>query len=59
LIHQRTRLISCDFIAFGQPLNPLGGQHGILLANVLAQGAEGSPDWLCPIGRPTRSFYNG
>jgi glucose-6-phosphate isomerase len=61
LIHQGTRLIPCDFIGFGQPLNPLGQQHDMLLANVFAQGealafgktpeevrAEGSPDWLVP-----------
>jgi glucose-6-phosphate isomerase len=61
LIHQGTRLIPCDFIAFGQPLNPLGVHHDLLLANVFAQGealafgkspdevkAEGSPDWLVP-----------
>jgi glucose-6-phosphate isomerase len=61
LIHQGTRLVPCDFIAFAQPLNPLGEQHDMLLANVLAQGealafgktpaevkAEGSPDWLVP-----------
>ncbi|MBK1646439.1 glucose-6-phosphate isomerase [Thiocapsa imhoffii] len=61
LIHQGTRLIPCDFIAFGQPLNPLGHHHDMLLANVFAQGealafgktpeevaAEGSPDWLVP-----------
>jgi glucose-6-phosphate isomerase len=61
LIHQGTRLIPCDFIAFAQPLNPLGAQHDMLLANVFAQGealafgktpeevkAEGSPDWLVP-----------
>ncbi len=61
LIHQGTRLIPCDFIAFGQTLNPLGAHHDILLANVLAQGealafgktpeevrAEGSPEWLIP-----------
>ena len=61
LIHQGTRLIPCDFIAFGQPLNPLGQQHDMLVANVFAQGealafgktpeevrAEGSPDWLVP-----------
>jgi glucose-6-phosphate isomerase len=61
LIHQGTRLIPCDFIAFGQSLNPLGQQHDLLLANVFAQGealafgktpeevrAEGSPDWLVP-----------
>jgi glucose-6-phosphate isomerase len=61
LIHQGTRLIPCDFIAFAQPLNPLGSSHDMLLANVFAQGealafgktaaevrAEGSPDWLVP-----------
>jgi len=61
LIHQGTRLIPCDFIAFAEPLNPLGQQHDMLLANVFAQGealafgktpeevrAEGSPDWLVP-----------
>jgi len=61
LIHQGTRLIPCDFIAFAQPLNPLGGHHDMLLANVFAQTealafgktadqvkAEGTPDWLVP-----------
>ncbi|WP_417380128.1 glucose-6-phosphate isomerase [Gimesia sp.] len=61
LIHQGTRLIPCDFIAFGQPLNPLGRHHDMLLANVFAQAealafgktseqvkAEGTPDWLVP-----------
>ena len=61
LIHQGTRLIPCDFIALGQPLNPVGRHHDILLANVLAQTealafgktpeqvkAEGTPDWLVP-----------
>jgi len=38
LLHQGTRLIPCDFIAFAEPLNPLGEQHELLLANVLAQG---------------------
>ncbi len=37
LIHQGTRLIPCDFIAFCQALNPLGTHHDILLANVFAQ----------------------
>ena len=59
LIHQGTRLIPCDFIAFGQSLNPLGRHHDMLLANVLAQSealafgktaeqvkAEGTADWL-------------
>jgi glucose-6-phosphate isomerase len=61
LIHQGTRLIPCDFIAFGRPLNALGRHHDILLANVFAQTealafgktpeqvkAEGTPDWLVP-----------
>jgi len=61
LIHQGTRLIPCDFIAFGQALTPLGRHHDLLLANVFAQGealafgktpeqvkAEGTPDWLVP-----------
>jgi glucose-6-phosphate isomerase len=61
LIHQGTRLIPCDFIAFAQPLNPLGRHHDMLLANVLAQTealafgktpeqvkAEGTPEWLVP-----------
>jgi glucose-6-phosphate isomerase len=61
LIHQGTWLIPCDFIAFGQSLNPLGRHHDILLANVFAQAealafgktaeqvkAEGTPDWLVP-----------
>jgi len=61
LIHQGTRLIPCDFIAFGQPLNRLDGHHDMLLANVFAQSealafgktrqqveAEGTPDWLVP-----------
>ena len=37
LIHQGTRLIPCDFIAFCQALNPLGRHHDMLLANVFAQ----------------------
>jgi glucose-6-phosphate isomerase len=61
LIHQGTRLIPCDFIAFVHPLTPLGRHHDILLANVFAQAealafgktaeqvkAEGTPDWLVP-----------
>ncbi len=61
LIHQGTRLIPCDFIAFAQPLNGLGRHHDMLLANVFAQSealafgktreqvtAEGTPDWLVP-----------
>jgi glucose-6-phosphate isomerase len=61
LIHQGTRLIPCDFIGFGQTLNPLGRHHAMLMANVCAQAealafgktpeqvkAEGTPDWLVP-----------
>jgi glucose-6-phosphate isomerase len=61
LIHQGTRLIPCDFIAFGRSLTPLGRHHDILLANVFAQAealafgktpaevkAEGTPAWLVP-----------
>src|SRR5579864_1892356 len=61
LIHQGTRLVPCDFIAFFQTLNPLGRHHDMLLANVFAQGealafgktpeqvkAEGTPDRLVP-----------
>jgi glucose-6-phosphate isomerase len=61
LIHQGTRLIPCDFIAFAHALTPLGRHHDMLLANVFAQGealafgktatevkAEGVPDWLVP-----------
>ena len=61
LIHQGTRLIPCDFIAFGKSLNPIGRHHDMLLANVLAQSealafgktleqvkAEGTADWLAP-----------
>jgi glucose-6-phosphate isomerase len=37
LIHQGTRLVPCDFIGFCQPLNPLGDQHNLLMANLFAQ----------------------
>jgi glucose-6-phosphate isomerase len=37
LIHQGTKLIPCDFIAFMQPLHDLGSHHDFLLANVFAQ----------------------
>jgi glucose-6-phosphate isomerase len=61
LIHQGTRLIPCDFIAFAKALTPLGRHHDMLLANVFAQSealafgktpkqvkAEGTADWLVP-----------
>jgi glucose-6-phosphate isomerase len=37
LLHQGTRLVPCDFIAFARALTPLGRHHDILLANVFAQ----------------------
>jgi glucose-6-phosphate isomerase len=37
LIHQGTKLIPVDFIGFGQPLNPLGDHHDLLMSNVFAQ----------------------
>jgi glucose-6-phosphate isomerase len=61
LIHQGTRLIPCDFIAFARTLNPLGAHHDMLMANVFAQAealafgktaeqvrAEGVPEALAP-----------
>jgi glucose-6-phosphate isomerase len=61
LIHQGTKLIPCDFIAFATPLNPLRPHHDLLVANVFAQAealafgktaeevrAEGTADWLVP-----------
>ena len=61
LIHQGTRLIPCDFIAFAKTLNPIGRHHDMLIANVFAQAealafgktaeevkADGTPDWLVP-----------
>jgi len=61
LIHQGTKLIPCDFIAFGRSLNPLGRHHDLLMSNVFAQAealafgktaeevkAEGTVDRLVP-----------
>jgi glucose-6-phosphate isomerase len=61
LMHQGTKLIPCDFIAFLEPLHPLGRHHDILLANAFAQAealafgkmreevqAEGVPAGLAP-----------
>jgi glucose-6-phosphate isomerase len=61
LLHQGTKLIPCDFIAFAQPLNRIGRHHDILLSNVFAQAealafgkttqeveADGTPPWLAP-----------
>src|SRR6516165_9387796 len=61
LVHQGTRLIPCDFIAFVRSLNKVGRHHDLLISNVCAQAealafgktpeqvkAEGTPDWLVP-----------
>ncbi len=61
LIHQGTRMVPCDFIAFCRPLNPMGRHHDLLMANVFAQAealafgktseqakAEEIADWLVP-----------
>jgi glucose-6-phosphate isomerase len=61
LIHQGTRLIPCDFIAFMQSSNPLGEHHDLLISNVFAQSealafgrtaeqvrAEGTPEEIVP-----------
>ncbi len=61
LMHQGTRLVPCDFIAFWKTHNPIGNHHVLLLASVFAQAealafgktpdevkAEGTPDWLVP-----------
>jgi glucose-6-phosphate isomerase len=61
MIHQGTKLISCDFIGFIQPLNHLGRHHDLLMANMFAQAealafgktteevrAGGTPEWLTP-----------
>src|SRR4029453_2012852 len=61
LIHQGTKLVPCDFVAFGQALSPLPPHHDLLLANVFAQAealafgktadevrAEGTPERLVP-----------
>jgi glucose-6-phosphate isomerase len=61
LIHQGTKLIPCDFIAFCKTLNPLGRHHDLLMANFFAQTealafgktaaevmADGVPDFQVP-----------
>jgi glucose-6-phosphate isomerase len=61
LIHQGTRLVPCDFIAFSKPLHELGSHHDLLMANVFAQAealafgktaeevrGEGTPERLVP-----------
>jgi glucose-6-phosphate isomerase len=61
MIHQGTKLIPCDFIAFAKPLQNVGRHHDLLLANVFAQAealafgktseqvaSEGTAAWLVP-----------
>ena len=61
LIHQGTKLITCDFIGFCHSLNPTGNHHNFLMANMFAQAeamafgktaeavaADGMPAWLVP-----------
>jgi glucose-6-phosphate isomerase len=61
LIHQGTKLIPVDLIAFGKSLNPLRDHHDILSSNVFAQAqalafgkteaevrAEGTPENVVP-----------
>jgi glucose-6-phosphate isomerase len=61
MIHQGTRIIPCDFIGFCEPMNALGTQHDLLMANMFAQSealafgktpeqvkAEGTPVALVP-----------
>src|SRR6201987_281346 len=61
LLHHGTELVPCDFIVFGNSVNPLGRHHDLLVANAFAQTealafgksadqvrGEGTPDWLVP-----------
>lgn len=61
LIHQGTKLVPCDFIAFVRSLNPLNRHHDVLIANIFAQSEalafgktaeevrdENTPEWLVP-----------
>jgi glucose-6-phosphate isomerase len=61
LIHQGTKLIPVDLIAFAKTLNPLRDHHDLLISNVFAQAealafgkteeevrAEGTPDHIVP-----------
>ncbi|MFL5829720.1 MAG: glucose-6-phosphate isomerase [Solirubrobacteraceae bacterium] len=61
LIHQGTKLIPLDLIAFGKSPNPLRDQHDLLTSNVFAQAkalafgtteeelrAQGTPDAIVP-----------
>ncbi|RIL02172.1 MAG: glucose-6-phosphate isomerase [Proteobacteria bacterium] len=61
LLHQGTKLVPCDFVAFARSHHPLGRHHDLLMANVFAQTealafgktadevrADGTPDALVP-----------
>jgi glucose-6-phosphate isomerase len=61
MIHQGTKIVPCDFIAFAESLHNLGTHQDLLTANVFAQAealafgktereivAEGVPEWLAP-----------
>jgi glucose-6-phosphate isomerase len=61
LIHQGSRLIPCDLLAFANPVHAVGTHHDLLVANVFAQAealafgktadevrAEGVPETLVP-----------
>lgn len=61
LLHHGTELVPCDFIVFGNSVNPIGRHHDLLVANAFAQTealafgksadqvrGEGTPDWLVP-----------
>ena len=37
LLHQGTRIVPCDFIGFCTALAPVGAQHDLLMANLVAQ----------------------
>jgi glucose-6-phosphate isomerase len=63
LIHQGTKLIPADLIAFEHALNPLGDHHDLLIANVIAQAealafgsAADDPDRTFDGNRPTNTI---
>ncbi|MEB2346297.1 MAG: glucose-6-phosphate isomerase [Deltaproteobacteria bacterium] len=65
LLHQGTRLVPCDFIGFARSRNPLGEQHELLLANLLAQtealafgktAEEAAAEGVPPAQVPHRTF---
>lgn len=65
LIHQGTKLVPCDFIAFMKPLHPIYNHHDLLIANVFAQAealafgktqAELTDEGICEKLIPHRTF---